>query len=103
LADALHSFPATKTLREIKRVTTSERARISYLIALTAAPYVVLSKENHMQSIEAATLDRKSGVADLSRRAVEGSAVLFTLSRLFRKYPLQQSPPGFLIHSVALL
>jgi hypothetical protein len=39
---------------------------------------VVLYKENHMQSIEAATLDRKSGVADLSRCAVEGSAVLRT-------------------------
>jgi hypothetical protein len=32
---------------------------------------VVLSKENHMHSIEAATLDRKSGEA-------EGSAVLRT-------------------------
>jgi hypothetical protein len=33
-----------------------------------ATTYVVLPKENHMQSTEAATLDRKSGVA-------EGSAV----------------------------
>ena len=33
-----------------------------------ATTYVVLSKENHMQLIEAATLDRKSGEA-------EGSAV----------------------------
>jgi hypothetical protein len=45
-----------------------ERTRISYLTALTTATYVVLYKENHMQSIEAATLDRKSGEA-------EGSAV----------------------------
>jgi hypothetical protein len=36
---------------------------------------VVLLKENHIQLFEAATLDRKSGEADLSRRAVEGSAV----------------------------
>ena len=40
-----------------------------------ATTYVVLPKENHMQLTEAATLDRKSGEADLSRRAVEGSAV----------------------------
>jgi hypothetical protein len=47
-----------------------------------ATTYVVLPKENHMQLIEAATLDRKSGGADLSRlprravgRAVEGSEV----------------------------
>jgi hypothetical protein len=45
-----------------------ERSRISYLTALTAAAYVVLSKENHMHSIEAATLDRKFGEG-------EGSAV----------------------------
>jgi hypothetical protein len=48
-----------------------ERTRISCLTALTAATYVVLSKENHMQSIEAATLDRKFGEG-------EGSAVLRT-------------------------
>ncbi len=43
---------------------------------------MVLPKENHMQLTEAATLDRKSGEAYLSRpprlavgRAVEGSAV----------------------------
>ena len=52
-----------------------ERTRISYFTALTSATFVVLSKENHMQSTEATTLDRKSGEADLSRRAVEGSAV----------------------------
>jgi hypothetical protein len=40
---------------------------------------VVLPKENHMQLTEAATLDRKSGGADLSRRAVEGSAVPRTI------------------------
>jgi len=33
----------------------------------TATTYVVLRKENRMQLIEAASLDRKSGVADLSR------------------------------------
>src|SRR5579859_6053159 len=53
----------------------SERTRISYLTTLTGAAYVVLLKENHMQLFEAATLDRKSGEADLSRRAVEESAV----------------------------
>jgi hypothetical protein len=36
LADALHSFPATKTMGEIKKITTSERTRISYLTVLTA-------------------------------------------------------------------
>jgi hypothetical protein len=45
-----------------------ERTRISYLTGLNSATYVVLPKENHMQSTEAATLDRKSGEA-------EGSAV----------------------------
>jgi hypothetical protein len=45
-----------------------ERTRISYFTALAVATYVVLPKENHMQLIEAATLDRKSGGA-------EGSAV----------------------------
>src|SRR5450631_81252 len=52
-----------------------ERTRISYLTALTGATYVVLPKENHIQLAEATSLDRKSGGADLSRRAVEGSAV----------------------------
>jgi hypothetical protein len=52
-----------------------ERTRISYCTALTRATYVVLPKENHMHLTEAATLDRKSGEADLSRRAVEGSVV----------------------------
>jgi hypothetical protein len=41
-----------------------ERSRISYFTALTGATYVVLFKENHMQLTEAATLDRKSGVAE---------------------------------------
>jgi hypothetical protein len=44
-----------------------------------------------MQLTEAATLDRKSGGADLSRRAVEGSAVprplLETRSDRDEKYP----------------
>ncbi len=46
---------------------------------LPATTYVVLLKENHMQPTEAATFDRKSGGADLSRRAVEGSAVFADL------------------------
>jgi hypothetical protein len=59
-----------QTTTEDKKVTDSERTRISYLAALTGATYVVLPKENHMQLAEATTLDRKSGGA-------EGSAVLF--------------------------
>jgi hypothetical protein len=50
-----------------------ERTWISYFAALTAATYVVLLKENHMQLFEAATLDGKSGQA-------EGSAVRFPFS-----------------------
>src|SRR5580692_6669625 len=63
-------FPAfqPQTTGQIKKVTSSERTRISYFTALTRATYVVLPKENHMQLTEAATLDRKSGGA-------EGSAV----------------------------
>ena len=61
-----------QTTGQIKKVTSSERTRISYLTALTSATYVVLPKENHMQLTEAATLDRKSGEA-------EGSAVPRTL------------------------
>jgi len=45
-----------------------ERTQISCFTATLATTYVVLPKENHMQSTEAATLDRKSGAA-------EGSAV----------------------------
>jgi hypothetical protein len=52
-----------------------EAYRISYFTALTGPAYVVLLKENHMQLVEAAALDMKSGEADLSRLAVEGSAV----------------------------
>jgi hypothetical protein len=70
LADALGSFPAAN-YNEDKKVTDSERSRISYLAALTGATYVVLPKENHMQLAEATTLDRKSGGA-------EGPAVLRT-------------------------
>ena len=58
-----------------------ERTRISYFTALSSDTYVVLPKENHMQLTEAATLDRKSGEADLPRPAVEGSAV-------FHPYPV---------------
>jgi hypothetical protein len=64
-----------QTTTEDKKVTNSERTRISCFTALTGATYVVLPKENHTQLTVAATLDRKSGGADLSRRAVEGSAV----------------------------
>jgi hypothetical protein len=49
-----------------------ELHRISYFTALTGATYVVLLKENRMQLLEAAALDRKSGEA-------EGSAVPRTL------------------------
>ncbi len=56
-----------QTTGQIKKVTSSERTRISYLTALTGATYVVLPKENHMQFTEAATLDRKSGEAEGSR------------------------------------
>jgi hypothetical protein len=52
-----------------------ERTRISYFTAFPGAAYVVLLKENQMRLFEAAILDRKSGEADLSRLAVEGSAV----------------------------
>jgi hypothetical protein len=48
-----------------------ERTQISYFTALPVSTYVVIFKENHMQLIEAAILDRKSGEA-------EGSAVLRT-------------------------
>ncbi len=48
-----------------------DRTRISYFTALASDAYVVLLKENHMQLIEVATLDRKSG-------AGEGPAVYFT-------------------------
>jgi hypothetical protein len=67
-----------------------ERTRISYLTALTSATYVVLPKENHTQSTEAATLDRKSGEA-------EGSAVPRTsrgnegLLRMYGLMALSQS------------
>ena len=63
-------FPAfqPQTTGQIKKVTSSDRTRISYFTSLTSATYVVLPKENHMQLTEAATLDRKSGEA-------EGSAV----------------------------
>ncbi len=64
-----------KLQRKIKS-HNSEPTRISYFTALSNATYVVLPKENHMQLTEAQTLDRKSGEADLSRHAVEGSAVL---------------------------
>jgi hypothetical protein len=47
----------------------------SYVTALTSDHLCGSPKENHMHLTEATTLDRKSGEADLSRRAVEGSAV----------------------------
>jgi hypothetical protein len=78
-------------------IPLSSRANPDFLLtALTAATYVVLFKENHMQSIEAATLDRKSGEAEGSavpptfpgnvfrpkRIVVERSAVYFGPSHL---------------------
>jgi hypothetical protein len=55
---------------------------------------VVLSKENHTQLTEAATLDRKSGEADLSRRAEEGSAVRHSCAPLLPAHNLPQSSPN---------
>jgi hypothetical protein len=52
-----------------------EATQISCFTALTSDHLCGSPKENHMLLTEAATLDRKSGEADLSRRAVEGSAV----------------------------
>jgi hypothetical protein len=56
-----------------------ERTRISYFTALTSAAYVVLSKENHMQLTEAATLDRKSGEAEGSAVALHPKPMLRSL------------------------
>jgi hypothetical protein len=50
-----------QTTTEDKKVTNSERTRISYFTALTVATYVVLPEENHIQWTEAANLYRKSG------------------------------------------
>jgi hypothetical protein len=48
-----------RTIRRVKKVTSSERTRISYSPRSPATTYVVLPKENQMQLSEAATLDRK--------------------------------------------
>ena len=57
---------------------------------LSPAPLMWFSlKRNHMQLTEAATPDRKSGAADLSRRAVEGSALQrIFMERLFARHHL---------------
>jgi hypothetical protein len=55
------------------------------LTALTGPTTVVLLKENHMRLIEAATLDRKSGVA-------EGSAVSLNPERRFGMEVLHITP-----------
>jgi hypothetical protein len=47
--------------QEIKKVTASERSRISYFTAPPAATYAALRKESRMKSTEATVLDRKSG------------------------------------------
>jgi hypothetical protein len=71
------SFPLATVLSLSTALSLSSRAYSDFLLtALTGATYVVLPKENHMQLIEAATLDRKSGEA-------EGSAVFLSLSGLF--------------------
>jgi hypothetical protein len=57
-----------QTTPEDKKVTNSERTRISTSLISPATTNVVLSKENHTQPTEAATLDTKSGEG-------EGSAV----------------------------
>jgi len=58
-----------------------------------ATTYVVLSKENHMQLTEAATLDRKSGEAEGSAvsRTSAGNAEYYTQTKL----SLDRSVPGF--------
>jgi hypothetical protein len=70
-----------QTTTEDKKVTNSERTRISYFTALTVAAYVVLSEENHIQLTEAANLYRKSGEA-------EGSAALFFSLDVNPEWPL---------------
>jgi hypothetical protein len=60
-------------------------AGISYITALNSAAYVVLSKENHKQSTEAATLNRKSGGA-------EGSAVSLSSTAKAEKRTADPSP-----------
>jgi hypothetical protein len=93
-----------QTTTEDKKIKTSERTRISYFTALTIVTYVVLPKENHMQSTEAATLDRKSGEADLSRRAVEGSAVPRTLpGSVFRQSEVESRPRRAVGSAVSLV
>ena len=57
-----------------------DRTQISYFTALASDAYVVLLKENHMQLIEVATLDRKSG-------AGEGPAVHFTSNQFQLEAP----------------
>jgi hypothetical protein len=64
----VHSSTNHPPLKASLTLCHPERTRISCFTALLATTYVVLPKENHMQSTEAATLDRKSGEA-------EGSAV----------------------------
>jgi hypothetical protein len=49
-----------------------------------ATTYVVLPKENHMQSTEAATLDGKSGEAEGSACAPRVSHILEFSRRLYR-------------------
>ena len=72
MADALQGFPATKTYKEIKKVTASERTRISCHAALDRTACAPFSKERRMKIAKATKFDRKSGAA-------EGSAVLRTL------------------------
>ena len=59
----------------------------SHFTALTSTAFVFLLK-NHMTPIEAATLVRKSGQADLSRRAVEGSGSALRTSHIPALQPL---------------
>jgi hypothetical protein len=69
-----------RTIRRVKKITSSERTRISYSPRSPATTYVVLPKENHMQLTEAATLDRKirgSPPVPACRRGICSSADLY--------------------------
>jgi hypothetical protein len=83
-------YPLATVLSLSTALSLSSRAYSDFLLtALTGATYVVLPKENHMQLIEAATLDRKSGEA-------EGSAVLRTLlGYVFRQSGVERSAVSF--------
>ena len=71
--------------RKLKKVTASERTRISYFTAPSAATYTALSKESRMKSTEATVLDRKSrgsrGICGAPRLPHKGLSALCTARR----------------------